>query len=237
MHRMSFLSPIFAAALASIPNACVLSVEGQGTFQNLDFESAEIVFANPFHTDVYASNALPGWKAIVGTNQVSVIQYGLLGAFYPIQLIGQTNGGSLDGAFSVLLNHGGTAAPLAGSLSQDALVPPEAQSLVFKAANTYFSDGAFTVSLGGQNLSCLPLAAAPKYTMYGADISSFAGRNATLLISAGINGGDGRFMIDDIQFSPQPIPEPSGLSLILLAGAALGWLHRHAGPPKAACQL
>jgi hypothetical protein len=50
----------------------VSSAHGQGAFQNLDFESAQIV-PDPFHP-IVAADALPGWTVYYGTNQQTLIR-------------------------------------------------------------------------------------------------------------------------------------------------------------------
>ncbi len=201
-----------SVALLTVLTATAICVRAQGTFQNLDFEAAELVYVNSGPVDIVASNALPGWSAFAGANQLSTIVFGATGLIYPVNLRAQTNGGSLSGNFSLFLGKGGSGAPEAGSISQTGLVPVGTQSLIFKVGTLF--NGPFTVSLGGQNLSYAPLASAPGYTSYGADISSFAGQTDTLVFMAGINGGSGAAMIDDIQFSPIAIPEPSAVALL-----------------------
>lgn len=62
-----FLRALFAAS------AFALSAPAQGTFQNLDFEAARVVFVEGQYID--ASSALPGWMAYSGTNQLSQIAF------------------------------------------------------------------------------------------------------------------------------------------------------------------
>ena len=82
--------------------------------------------------------------------------------------------------------------------------------------------GPLTVSLGGQDLSYIAISNAPNFTLYGATIpSTLVGKIATLTFAAGANGASGLAMLDDIQFSSQPIPEPGVLALILLGSGVL----------------
>jgi len=74
------------------------------------------------------------------------------------------------------------------------------------------------LSLGGQSLSYTTLFSDSSYTLYGADISSFAGQPAGLVFQA---PGSTSFIIDDIEFSTQIIPEPSLLALLGCAGLLL----------------
>ena len=52
---------IRSLAHLSAAASLAVSAHAQGTFQNLDFEAAQVVFAAPLQ--IAASNALPGWTA------------------------------------------------------------------------------------------------------------------------------------------------------------------------------
>jgi hypothetical protein len=132
-----------------------------------------------------------------------------------------TNGGALDGNYSVLLQGGGTA-PYA-SISQTGFVPVSAESLDFKAERFGVGVGTLQVSLGGQNLSYFALSNGPNYTLYGADISAFAGQTEQLTFSALDDQYPNNWAIDDIQFSSEPVPEPTTFALAALGGLLLGF--------------
>ena len=207
----------------------MFALRGQGSFQNLDFEAARIIFEDTgFVGDVATTNALPGWSAFADTNQLSIVQFGVSGAYFPVMLYAKTNGGSINGEFSVLLTWRGEGR-LRGSISQTAVIPADARSLLFKAAPlfSYFPPAQPTLSLGGQNLSYTAVSIGANYTLYGADISPFAGQTETLSFTAGLND---EFLLDDIQFSSQPIPEPSAMSLILGAVGLFACFRPRAGP-------
>ncbi len=196
-----------SVALLAVLSATAICVCAQGTFQNLDFEAAQIVYVDSFHADIVSSNALPGWSAFAGTNQLSILQFGLLGAFYPVQLLAQTNGGSISGNFSLLLSWLGSRPD--GSISQTGVVPADAQSLFFKSGTQ-----PPLVSLGGQSLLLTTVSTDPNYILYGAEISGFAGQTSPLVFAAEFNAIS---WLDDIQFSSQPIPEPSAAVLLALS--------------------
>ncbi|MDE3068864.1 MAG: hypothetical protein KGJ60_15130, partial [Verrucomicrobiota bacterium] len=67
------------------------------------------------------------------------------------------------------------------------------------------------------------------YVEYGANVSAYAGKTETLSFSAFSNHNNSP---DNIQFSSQPIPDPSALSLLFAAGGVLASFRaRHrAGP-------
>jgi hypothetical protein len=132
--------------------------QAQGTFQNLDFESAQLAFIDsPTNHLIATVNALPGWSAFSGTNQLAYIQYGINGGIVPpIWLSSQTNTGAIDDSFSVGV---GENTFYTGSISQTALVPADAQSLLFKMS------GSVDVWLGGQDLSYIAISNALNYTL------------------------------------------------------------------------
>jgi hypothetical protein len=190
------MSKTLAACLAA---ACVAMVaaKGQGTFQNLDFESAHNL--SPLSSSFATSNALPGWSAFAGTNPLTSIAYNWVAGVPTVGLYG-SNSFVISGSFSVLLFHG-------GSLRQTGLVPGNAESLLFKRSGN--SPTLLDISLGGQSLSYTAVSSGPDYTLFGSDVSAFAGQTASLtILSPGLD------FIDDLEFSPQVIPEPSFLSLL-----------------------
>lgn len=188
----------------------VLSVRGQSTFQNLDFESAQLIFSSTNGSVQYiaTANALPGWLAYGGnggTNQLAEIPYNLTNGLV-VQQVGLRGPGApvIGGSYTVAIFG---AIANGGSISQTGIIPGDAETLVFKA----FTYSPFLVALNGQSLSYIPISSTPNYTVYGADISPLAGQTATLSFSLGVG------LLDDIQFSLTAIPEPSALALLALS--------------------
>ena len=192
-------------------SAFALTALGQGTFQNLDFEAARVVFvATNVYSFIATSNALPGWTAFSGTNQLSVVAFNPGGMVVePVGLYGSDAPVVIGGSFSLGLEAG-------GSVSQTALVPADAKLLLFKDQVFGSSSSPLVVSLNGQNLSYTALFSGPNYTLYGTDISAFAGKSATLTFLAPLPYTDA--VLDDIEFA---VPEPSVLALLGLACAVL----------------
>lgn len=186
----------------------VVSASGQGTFQNLDFEAAQIILVKYSFDNIATTNALPGWSAFSGTNLLSTISYNIFVAAPQVGLYG-SNSLAISGTFSVLLSKD-------GSISQTGLVPADAASLRFKGSWT--SSSPVGVSLGGQSLSYTAISSGPNYTLYGADISAFAGQTAKLVF---LSPSLSLYFIDDIQLSSQGIPEPSSLALLCCGGLML----------------
>jgi hypothetical protein len=192
-------------------------------FVNLDFESAQIipltVGADFPPYSIATTNALPGWTVYYGSIQQFQITYNDPALGSTFVTLNATNGAQISGNFSVLLQGGLTAS--AASISQTGLVPVSALSLLFEAQP---SAGTLQVSLGGQNLSLFALSSGANYTLYGANISTFAGRTEQLTFSALEDLQDlyNNWNIDNIQFSSMPIPEPSVLGLSALGGLIFG---------------
>jgi len=192
-------------------------------FVNLNFENAIITPdpSSPYYPNaVYASDAIPGWTAtgFIGPNDI-LYNSASLGST-SVSILG-TSGfpPALDGNFSIYLYGGSTAS--SASISQTAVVPVSAASLLFEAQQS--GTGTLQVSLGGQNISFFALSSGANYTLYGGNIpSAFDNQSEQLMFSA-LEGGNNFWNIDDIQFSPSAVPEPSVLGLSALGGLLLAW--------------
>jgi hypothetical protein len=79
------------------------------------------------------------------------------------------------------------------------------------------------VMLGGQAINMVPLASFATYTLYGADVSAFAGQAATLSFTepAPTQYLQSSLELDGIVFSPEPVPEPSPFFLFTLGALLL----------------
>lgn len=205
-------------------------------FQNLDFESATLVPipGDPYNS-VYFTLALPGWSGFTGTNQLGAALYDNMFLDSAGIAILDSNFGVnpnlvIQGNYTVLLQSGASLFPSGGaadaSLSQTGLVPIGAKSLTFLARPV----GPFSVSLGGSNLNLISFPVANRNcNLYEADISALAGLTEPLTFTAlaqPIHSNDGWLYLDDIQFSPDAIPEPSAVSLLAVGVAVLVLLHR-----------
>jgi hypothetical protein len=201
--------------------------QAQGSLQNLDFEAATV---SPVPPDQFGSlvpivNAFPGWTGYVGTNQMTdVLQNNFTLGTAWIDIIGPDwpYSGIIEGQYTALLQAGFNGAAGSGyvnvSLSQIGLVPSNAQSIQLEVSGVNFS-----VSFAGQNISLIPIGSGPNYTLYAGDISSFAGQNGDLVLTAMTTPDQlyNNVYFDSIAFSPSAVPEPSTLALLAIGGTTL----------------
>ena len=202
---------------------------GQGTFQNLDFESATLVPVSA--NTVQFALAFPGWTGFIGgaqqtvalhndinldTSGISVIDHG-----WSLPL-----GGLIQGNYTAILQAGLFGIPSDTTLSQTRMVPSDARSLQFKVNLVGSPPSVLAVMLGGQQLSLTALGSGSNYTMYGADVHAWAGQTAELdfTVLAERPHVDNRYaFLDSIQFSSQAVPEPGVFGLSALGALLLGW--------------
>jgi len=187
---------------------------GQSTFANLNFESPilPLVQTPPGSGLVPITNAMPGWTGYTyGPPPDSVVRYNqiAIGAS-SIDFLGPGSGYQpFEGSYFVLLQPSsvGTNVP---AIAQLGTVPTTAQSV------RYYGTSAFSVSFGGHQIPLSVLGNTPSYTIYGGDVSSFAGQTGWLQFQ-------GVGFLDNIFFSNQSVPEPSALGLSALGALLLAW--------------
>jgi hypothetical protein len=204
----------------------LLCQDGQAQgFINLDFERATIV-QNPSSPGapyaVYARNAIPGWipTSILGADDI-IYNTSALGATTVSIFDIKGPAPIIEGEYSIQL-FGGQGVPTGASISQTSLVPVDAESILFKAKYSGLPGGTLLVSLGGQNVSFSAISPGPNYTLYGGDVSAFAGQVQQLMFTAppGVNN---YWELDDIQFSNIAVPEPRVFVLFASYALLLGW--------------
>jgi len=182
-------------------------------FVNLDFESANL--SGYGAGSVPTASAIPGWTAYLGGTNLANINYDL--NHYngtEVCLVGSAN---LQGNYYVLLQ-GAIFNDVneAASIGQTGTIPATAGSLIWWAAS-----GPFSLSFNGQTLPYSAIGSGTGYAIFAANISTFAGETGELLFtSTGYPGAPG-CIIDNIQFSSSPVPEPGVLALFALGGGAL----------------
>jgi hypothetical protein len=200
-------------------------------FVNLNFESANVSGYSPDSSDVPTTSALPGWTAYYSnssvTNTANQVWYDGISLGGAIISVIDTNAPSfspLQGKYSAFLFGGGTSGNLlSASISQTGVVPAGTESLLFDA---YVFGASFTVTLGGQTINMTPLQTFSNYTLYGGNIpSDLAGISEALTFTEppAVSSQPSMFELDNIQFSPSSVPEPSTLALAAVGGLFLAW--------------
>jgi hypothetical protein len=207
-----FLFPLFFVALLYAPLSYA-----QSNFQNLNFESANIVLdsTSPYYPNaINASNAMSGWT-VTGSFTAPDVLYNDISLASPavsLQGPGSTEP-ILQGSYTVFLQGSQFGMPGAVTIGQTGQIPSGTGSLQFYGAQIFN----LQLSFNGQNLAYTAIGTGPNYTIYGANVSAFAGQTGQLLFDAPPNSAG---EIDNIQFSPNSVPEPQTWTLIL-SGAAV----------------
>ena len=200
----------------------VATAFAQGTFQNLDFEEANPIpiVGSPYYPhEVAASNAFPGWTVSAGYifHDTFSLSGGSITIFDGTQF---SSAPSLQGIYSAYLasfNYPEYGYSI--SLGQTGQIPLWAQSI------TFWGDiGGMQITFNGQPLSFSTFGRGTNYTVYGADVSAFAGQTGELLFTVPARVASST--LDNIQFSSQPTPEPAVLSLLALGSLLFGWQWR-----------
>ena len=199
------------------------SAHCQGTFQNLDFASAQIPANTPPRSFVPVTQAFPGWTAALGVDPQTTVLYDAIS-------LGQASASILDSQSTVarvLVGSSYTVVLQAGiynglavnaDLTQVGMVPANAKSIQFEEAGSNFA-----ISFTGQNIPMVAIGTGPNYTVFAGDVSRFAGQTGALTLASMPLGPNYPFngnLFDNITFSSSPIPEP-GTGALFLSGALL----------------
>ncbi len=207
---MRRLRPVrLSAALAALLTWA--GAAGQGTFINLNFENPIPPLVPDGSGTVPITNALPGWTGYIGGVEQSRVFYNTV---------------SLGAAAISLQGPGSPYQPFEGDyfvrlqVGFDRLTVPALAQLgtVLSTAESvrFYGTGSLSVSFAGEQIPLSPLGSTSAYTVYGGDISSFAGQSGWLRF-------EGYGLLDDIFFSDQRVPEPGVLALSGLGVLLLGW--------------
>ena len=202
----------------------VVAVKGQG-FVNLNFERA----VNP--TSYYATNLIPSWTAYLDGMPQTYVGYDSITLGAGAVWLYDTNSGigyaPPQGKYFIYLQ-GGYKNGGSPAIGQTGTIPVGSQSIYFWGA-----DGDMTITFNGFSLAFFKYNSTPNYEIWAADISAYAGQTGELRFTApdgntfnngypfGANG-----LIDNIQFSNSPVPEPSSLALTAVGVAWLASLRR-----------
>ena len=216
----TFKNHITTTVLCGSLGLSSLVVSGQGIFQNLGFESANLptIPSGSFGGFVPVTAGLPGWNAYLGTNlQAQVLHNSVTLGASVVGIMGPDFSflTRIQGSYTALLIGGvnPNTGNVDASIAQTGTIPGSARSIQFKANP---GNGDFIISMGGQSIPVIALQSLPNSTLFGGDISSFAGQTTELRITAVsdyLNRGLNVFTIDSILFSNQSVPEPGSYFL------------------------
>lgn len=205
----------------------------QSAFQNLNFELANVPTLPPGRLEglVSTSDGMLGWATFVGTNQATSILHNqeyLDTASVSILGPGFTNGPIFQGQYTAALeagpdpNSGTVFDRVSATIAQTGMVPNGSRSI--RITTDTFTTG-LQILLAGSLVPVSDFEFGNGYKIVAGDISSFAGSNAELQITAlpvpFFNGFNG-IHLDNIVFSPQPVPESSTFLLIGIGAVLTG---------------
>ena len=208
MQRTTMHSKIIRAAAI----LCLLTPykgEPQGTFVNLDFESAVVpsVPAGQFGADVPVTNGVPGWGVYLGgLQQSSMLHNNLTLSAAAVAILGPTwfSNQILENSYTVSLLPSTTGPQVDAAIAQTGQIPASAHSVQF------WGSGGYTVTFSGQPIPVTAIGNGPNYPIFGGDVSMFADQTGELRFT-------GAGLLDNIVFSSQAIPEPGTIALSGLA--------------------
>jgi len=198
-------------------------------FINLDFESANTSgYSSGYSSPILipTNNAVPGWTVYFGSAQQPTIPYNTIALDSASVDLEGTNSQygpyPIQGNYSIYVQGGTQFDPdhNGASMMQTGQIPADALSIIFWGGSGNFSTqpSVLNVTFNGQNLSLTDMGDTANYTIWAADISAFAGQTGTLSFHAPWQTSS---LLDNIQFSSSPIPEPSALGLSALGGLLL----------------
>lgn len=224
--KIFHVGALFALAIQSI---------AQGTFQNLDFELANpipLVGSPDYPYAIANSNAMPGWTAYIGSNPRDSIYYNTVS--YGAALISLHDSSSpywppIQGSNSLILfaqfNPNNQPGRDSAAVAQTGQIPDGSLSIRFYSGSEYMQ-----ASFNGQDIPLIQLGLTGSYLILGGDISAFGGQTGELRFTMpSVAFSYNIPYLDNILFSPQPIPEPGMLGLFALSALLVGWRLREKG--------
>jgi hypothetical protein len=185
-------------------------------FVNLNFEYSIVTNLTTDQFGYYIGDAIvPGWQpSTIVFNEMTLNRAS-------VSLVGTNLFQPLQGNYSILLQGGNLPAPYTNgaSIGQTGQIPLTAKTILF------WGDS-LQVTFNGQMLSIFAMNNTPNYTVWVADVSAYSGQTGNLVFTApwqntgGLNTG---LILDNIQFSSTPVPEPGGLAIYGLGVLFLGF--------------
>jgi len=217
MKRRFFIFVVGGLLCAGSP--CCFS---QGTFINLNFENPiPPLPAGPASLPI--TRALPGWTGYIGDRQEDNILYNSisLGAAAITLHDASSSRPPIAGGYSITLqgqfNPNDMPGRPSAAIAQTGQIPLNAKSLILWEGTT----GSLVPSFAGQTIPLFLLETSTNHTLWGGDISAFAGQTGELRLTA-LSGSMTGGYLDNISFSTLSIPEPSVFALTGIGALLLG---------------
>ncbi len=185
------------------------------SFINLGFETTTIT-AVSFPGGTRYTATIPGWSwntfnPVNGDpNSIALNDVALSAPAVTLHAVDSPFFPAIRGSYSILLQGGSIPGGADGaSIFQTGQVPFTSQSLIYSGGVS------LQVFFNGQMLTPIALSDTPDYTVWGVSILAYAGQSGELRFTA--PPGSTPFLsgaiLDDIRFSPTPVPEPSVTAL------------------------
>jgi len=193
-------------------------------FVNLDFENPILPLSPVFNT-ISAANGIPGWTAYLDGNPDGIIGYNtisLAGSYVSLEDVNNISPLPIQGNYSVYVQGPEPGLETSAAIGQTGTIPNTAQSLTFLASLF----GTLQVTFNGQNVPFSAIGSGANYTIYGANIASYAGQTGQLLFTSPVSSSAqfrNSALLDNIQFSSSSVPEPSEFALTALGALLLGF--------------
>ncbi len=199
---------------------CVVAwrTSAQESFINLDFEAPILPLIEDGLGRVPITQSLPGWRGYLGEVEVPWTFYDDVSIGSAAISLHDSSSALLpiQGNYSVILQHSSGGPPTSSAIGQIGQIPFTSRSLIF------FGFSLMEVTFDGQPLSLITFGSATKYQILGVDVSPYAGQTGELRFTLPYVRLGPMAYLDYIQFSPQPVPEPSRSVLLGFGGLMLG---------------
>jgi len=178
------------------------------------------------------TDAIPGWNAYISGVLQTTIWCNDVPLSAPEVCLINTNSqyfsGSISGKYYLEIwgefnPSGGQIHTNSAAIGQTGKIP-----LIAKTISFWGNIGGLVATFDGLPLSFFQTGGTANYNIYSADISAYAGQTGQLLFTDPYYSNDsgGPAIMDNIQFSTSPVPEPSIFALSTLGGLLLAWRWR-----------